>query len=141
MYSEGVYGGLKRVKLQLFETVTFGFFGKGCAGMSLAGIGLDILNAHIDFKAIELRYRHKLLRGNFAILPSRHGTHIFALLGKANGIKKIMTTQALFGLHYIDYENHEVKFDPAVHAENSSEWFQNQAKLNGFKAVKQFISW
>ncbi len=109
--------------------------------MSLAGIGLDKLNEYVDFKAVELRFRHKLLKGNFAVLPTRQGTHIFALLGKVNGIKKIMTTQTLFGLHYIDYENHDLKFDPSIHAENSSDWFQSQAKVNGFKAVKQFISW
>jgi hypothetical protein len=70
--------------------------------MSLSGIGLNKLNENVDFEAIENRYTHKLLKGNFAILPTRKGTHIFALLGKANGIKKIMTTNPLFGLHYID---------------------------------------
>jgi hypothetical protein len=109
--------------------------------MSLLGTRMDKLNDNVDFKAVEIRYRHKLLKGNFAILPTNKGTYIFALLGKVNGIKKIMTTNPLFGLHYIDYENQTVLFDPSQHAENSQDWFKNQAKINGFKEVKQFISW
>lgn len=102
---------------------------------------MDQLNENVDFQAIDTRYRHKLLKGNFAILPTRKGTYIFGLLGKVNGIKKIMTTNPLFGLHYIDYTDKTVLFDPGQHAENSQDWFKTQAKVNGFKEVEKFISW
>lgn len=109
--------------------------------MGLSGIELSKLNQHVDFKGIEVRYMHKLLKGNFAIIPSLTGTFIFALLGKPDGIKKIMTSQTLFGLHYIDYENYILKFDSDLYAENTLEWFKAQMKLNGFKEVRQFIRW
>jgi hypothetical protein len=109
--------------------------------MSLSGVPLAKLNENVDFAAITSRYKHKLLRGNFAIVPSKSGTFIFALLGNAYALKKIMTTQTLLGLHYIDYANEVPKFDPKVFAENTLEWFQGQAKLNGFREVKQFIHW
>lgn len=109
--------------------------------MSLAGIELVKLNENLDFEAIELRYRHKLLPGNFAIVPTRTGSCIFGMLGSPHYLKKVMTRNALFGLHWIDYENKGLKFDPTYHAEESRSWFQEQAKLNGFKEVKHFIDW
>jgi hypothetical protein len=109
--------------------------------MSLSGIALNKLNENVDFNAVVDRYTHKLLKGNFAILPTRQGTYIFALLGKANGIKKIMTTNPLFGLHYIDYDDSVLAFDPLLHTENTQEWLKTQCKINGFREVKQFISW
>ena len=109
--------------------------------MSISGTELFTLNENVDFDSVEVRYTHKLLKGNFAIVPTKQGTCIFALLGKPNAIKKIMTCNPLFGLHYIDREDHALKFDPTLYAENTLDWFRNQAKVNGFREVKQFISW
>ncbi len=109
--------------------------------MSLNGIALNQLNHNVDFKKIEHRYMHKLLPGNFAILPTLSGTFIFALLGKADGIKKIMLQQDLFALHYIDYEDAVPLFDSLIFAENNAEWMQEKVRSFGFKTVRQFISW
>ncbi|GEM_PF-3850066 len=109
--------------------------------MSLEGLELVKLNENLDFGAIAFRYKHKLLPGNFAIVPTRAGTCVFGMLGSPHFLKKVMTRNALFGLHWIDYENKGLKFDPTYHAENSQVWFQEQVKRNGFKEIKQFIHW
>lgn len=109
--------------------------------MSLTGIELHKLNEHLDFGAVTQRFKHKLLPGNFALVPIRTGGYLFCLLGRPNFIKKIMIRQNLFGLQYIDYENKGQKFDPSYHAEDDLEWFLPQLKQNGFKEIKQFIRW